>query len=57
MEAANRGASEAKGRNVGLTISIPNEEFDNPMSAANFTFTSTISLCGNSGSSIWRRRS
>ena len=29
MEAANRGASEAKGLNVGLTISIPNEEFDN----------------------------
>jgi uncharacterized protein (TIGR00730 family) len=29
MEAANRGASEAKGINVGLTISIPNEEFDN----------------------------
>ena len=30
MEAANRGASEAKGLNVGLTISIPLEEFDNP---------------------------
>jgi uncharacterized protein (TIGR00730 family) len=30
MEAANRGASEAKGKNVGLTISIPVEEFDNP---------------------------
>jgi uncharacterized protein (TIGR00730 family) len=30
MEAANRGASEAKGLNVGLTISIPQEEFDNP---------------------------
>ena len=29
MEAANRGASEAKGLNIGLTISIP-EEFDNP---------------------------
>jgi uncharacterized protein (TIGR00730 family) len=29
MEAANRGASEAKGKNVGLTISIPIEEFDN----------------------------
>ena len=29
MEAANRGASEAKGMNVGLTISIPAEEFDN----------------------------
>jgi len=30
MEAANRGASEAKGLNIGLTISIPNDEFDNP---------------------------
>jgi uncharacterized protein (TIGR00730 family) len=29
MEAANRGASEAKGLNVGLTISIPVDEFDN----------------------------
>ncbi len=30
MEAANRGASEADGLNVGLTISIPVEEFNNP---------------------------
>ena len=30
MEAANRGAAEARGVNVGLTISIPVEEFDNP---------------------------
>jgi len=29
MEAANRGAAEAHGMNVGLTISIPIEEFDN----------------------------
>ncbi len=29
MEAANRGAAEARGLNVGLTISIPIEEFDN----------------------------
>jgi hypothetical protein len=29
MEAANRGASEAKGLNVGLTISIPIQEFTN----------------------------
>lgn len=30
MEAANRGASEARGMNIGLTISLPFEEFDNP---------------------------
>jgi uncharacterized protein (TIGR00730 family) len=30
MEAANRGAAEARGMNVGLTISIPADEFDNP---------------------------
>jgi uncharacterized protein (TIGR00730 family) len=30
MEAANRGAAEAQGINVGLTISLPNEAFDNP---------------------------
>jgi uncharacterized protein (TIGR00730 family) len=30
MEAANRGAADARGMNVGLTISIPVDEFDNP---------------------------
>ncbi len=30
MEAANRGASEAKGINIGLNISIPDEQHDNP---------------------------
>jgi uncharacterized protein (TIGR00730 family) len=30
MEAANRGASEAKGMNIGLSISIPTEQHENP---------------------------
>jgi hypothetical protein len=30
MEAANRGAADARGMNVGLTISLPAEEFGNP---------------------------
>jgi len=38
MEAANRGASEAKGMNVGLTISIPIEEFDNRYATRELSF-------------------
>jgi hypothetical protein len=30
MEAANRGASEAKGENIGLGISLPHEQSNNP---------------------------
>jgi uncharacterized protein (TIGR00730 family) len=38
MEAANRGASEANGLNVGLTISIPVEEFDNRYVTSELSF-------------------
>jgi uncharacterized protein (TIGR00730 family) len=38
MEAANRGASEAQGMNVGLTISIPQPEFDNPYVTRGLSF-------------------
>ncbi|MGQ0655516.1 MAG: LOG family protein [Betaproteobacteria bacterium] len=38
MEAANRGAAEAAGLNVGLTISIPKEEFDNPYVTRDLAF-------------------
>ena len=38
MEAANRGAAEARGLNVGLTISIPVEEFDNPYVTRELSF-------------------
>lgn len=30
MEAANRGASEARGMNIGLSISLPHEQHENP---------------------------
>ena len=38
MEAANRGASEAKGLNVGLTISLPKEQRGNPYITHNLEF-------------------
>jgi hypothetical protein len=38
MEAGSRGASEARGLNVGLTISIPVEEFDNPFVSRELAF-------------------
>ena len=38
MEAANRGASEAKGINIGLNIALPFEQETNPYSTRSLTF-------------------
>jgi uncharacterized protein (TIGR00730 family) len=38
MEAANRGASEAKGVNIGLNISLPFEQEENPWITRRLTF-------------------
>ncbi len=38
MEAANRGASEAKGLNVGLNITLPHEQIDNPYISRELNF-------------------
>lgn len=38
MEAANRGASEAKGLNIGLTISLPNEQKGNAFITRHLAF-------------------
>ena len=38
MEAANRGASEAKGINVGLNISLPHEQHENPFITRDLAF-------------------
>jgi uncharacterized protein (TIGR00730 family) len=38
MEAANRGASEADALNIGLTISMPSEEFNNPYVTRDLSF-------------------
>ena len=38
MEAANRGASEARGLNIGLNISLPMEQIDNPYVSRELNF-------------------
>jgi len=63
MEAANRGAAEAHGVNVGLTISIPSEEFDNPYVTRELAFhfplllhaQVLVRLPGESGDRVSRR--
>ena len=38
MEAANRGAADAKGHNIGLNISLPFEQHENPYISRELTF-------------------
>ena len=38
MEAANRGASDAKGKNIGLNIGLPFEQFPNPYITRELSF-------------------
>ncbi|MBL4692080.1 MAG: LOG family protein, partial [Magnetovibrio sp.] len=38
MEAANRGAAEAKGHNIGLNIALPFEQHENPHISRELTF-------------------
>lgn len=52
MEAANRGASEAKGLNVGLTNSIPLDEFENPYITRQLGFHFHYFSCASFGSRI-----
>src|SRR5579863_6895952 len=50
MEAANRGASEANGKTIGLSIELPHEQFANAYISPELSFNFTISSCANSGS-------
>src|SRR5579863_1745051 len=50
MEAANRGASEAGGKSIGLSIELPHEQFANAYISPELSFNFTISSCANSGS-------
>ncbi len=57
MEAANRGASEAGGRTIGLNIGLPHEHLPNPYVTRELSFEFRYSSCASSGSRTWRARS
>jgi len=50
MEAANRGAYEAGGKSVGLSIELPHEQFANPYISPELSFNFKYFSCANCGS-------
>jgi len=57
MEAANRGASDADGINIGLGISLPNEQENNPHITRELSleWSFIIFSCANFGLPTWQR--